>query len=62
MTIRLHLAFSVGQPDTTIGMVIIDRVIRVGGKLTVKRDRMAFEADHGLVHAEIGHLRRRMPC
>ena len=61
MPVALHLRLGVGEADASVGMVIVDRIVRIGGKLAIERDRMALQPDHRLVHAEIGHLRGRMP-
>ena len=61
MPVAFHLRLGVGETDAPVGVVIVDRIIRIGGKLAIESDRMALQPNHRLVHAEIGHLRCRMP-
>ena len=62
MPVAIHLGFGIGKTDATVAMVVIDRIIGIFGEFLVKPDRMAFQPDHRLGHAEIGDLCRGMPC
>ena len=61
MAIALHLRLGIGQPDATIAMMIIDRIVGILCQFLVEVDRMRLQPDHRLVHSEIRHLRCRMP-
>ena len=58
VAIAIHLCLRVGQPDAAVGVVVGDGILRVLRQFLVQRDRVAFQADHRLGHAEIRHLCR----
>ena len=43
------------------GDVVGNRVFRIGGEFAIQIDAVALERDHGLVGAELSHLRRGVP-
>ena len=61
VVVALHLLFGAGQPDASVRVVVIDRVLRVFRQFLVEIDRVGLESDHRLIGAKIGHLCRRMP-
>ena len=62
MGVSIHMSLGICQPDAAISKIISDRVFGICGQLLVEFDRVAFETNHYLRHAEIGNLCRRMPC
>lgn len=61
MAIPLHLRLGICQSNTAVGMVIVNGIFRILGQLFIQINRMRLKPHHSLVHAEICHLRRRMP-
>ena len=61
MSVSVHVSLGICEPDASISIVIADRIVAIGGQLFIEFDRMAFESNHHLRHAEIGDLCRRMP-
>ena len=49
------------QADAAVGVMIVDGIIRVVGKLFVEVDRVCLQAHHRLVHAKVCDLGRRVP-
>ena len=61
MAVALHLLWGVGQADTAVSVMIIDRVVGVSSHFLIELDRVGFETHHRLVHPEIANLRWRVP-
>ena len=61
MGVSVHVSLGICEPDAPISIVIADRIVAICGQLFIEFDRMAFETNHHLRHAEIGDLCRRMP-
>lgn len=61
VAVSVHLRGGVGQTDAAVAVAIADGIVGIVAQFAIKRDRMTFQPDHRLVHAEIRHLRRRMP-
>ena len=61
VAVALHLRLGICQPDSTVAVVIPDRVVRIVPQFLVEFDGVAFQPDHGLVHAEIRDLRGGVP-
>ena len=60
--VAFHLRLRVGEPDTAVGVVVVDGIVWVIGEFLVEVDRMGLQPHHRLVHAEVRDLRSGVPC
>ena len=61
MGIAVEMILGRRQTQTTRRVVVVDRIFGIFRHLLIEIDRMGFQADHGLVATEIGHLGRAVP-
>ena len=62
VAVAVHLRLRVlASLNAAVGVVVVDRVIRVVRQLLVEVDRVGLQPHHRLVHAEVGDLGRRVP-